>query len=669
MKTFPIDSPNIKRTRLNFTLFFLFCLAFHCHGDSYGDFTYSVSGTNVTITRYTGSATDITIPDNIPDVGTVTIIGDGSFSGTKLTNVLIPNSVKIIGDYAFWDCALLFVVIPNSVTVIGYGSFGSCKGLSNITIPNSVTNIGDEAFSYCTNLTNVTIPSGVKVIGDNAFCGCNLSSVTIPDTVKRIGTSAFNCDKLSVINVDTNNSAYCSSNGVLFTKNLAYLVQYPCGLEGTYSIPSGVKSIWDSAFSGCRNLTSIDIPDSVLIIGNNAFNSCTNLGYVNIGNGVTNIGESAFSTCLGLTNVIFGNSVVSIGRDAFSETSLTSVIIPSSVKRIGSYAFYSLSYIYFLGDAPTLGEGEYADEPYVFNKSTALGFTIYYPSTALGWMSPFWNGYWTEPYDLPSAPTLPTQTNLVIGELTQMTVTNAAINLDKYVQVTYALLEAPDGARIDFNGIITWIPSEVQGPGTYTITTIATSFTSNELAILQSSATNSFVVTVTEQNSAPQFLPLTTSNIVVNPGTTILLPNLATDSDIPIQTLTFAMIAGPTGAFVDPNVGIFAWRPSIQQAGTTNQIKIVASDSGFPSLSATQSFTIAVCSATAPKIESIQFTDGVSTLKINGIFGPDYVIETSTNLIDWQSSDTKAQPKTFPFLWSETTVSDRKKFYRVKLAP
>ena len=42
-------------------------------------------------------------------------------------------------------------------------------------------------------------------------------------------------------------------------------------------IPDSVTSIGNSAFSGCRSLTSIIIPDSVTSIGDHAFYNCTSL--------------------------------------------------------------------------------------------------------------------------------------------------------------------------------------------------------------------------------------------------------------------------------------------------------------------------------------------------------------------------------------------------------
>ena len=102
-----------------------------------------------------------------------------------------------------------------------------------------------------------------------------------------------------------------------------------------------VTRINDSAFYGCRGLTSITIPDSVTSIGDWAFNGCAGLTSLTIPDGVTIIEQQAFNGCTGLTSITIGNSVTSIGNDVFRGcTSLTSITIPDSVTIIGNGAFY-----------------------------------------------------------------------------------------------------------------------------------------------------------------------------------------------------------------------------------------------------------------------------------------------------------------------------------------
>jgi hypothetical protein len=63
----------------------------------------------------------------------------------------------------------------------------------------------------------------------------------------------------------------------LFDKPQTNLIQFPAGLGGTYTIPTGVVYIGESAFAECTNLVSVTIPYTVTTIGYEAFWYCLHL--------------------------------------------------------------------------------------------------------------------------------------------------------------------------------------------------------------------------------------------------------------------------------------------------------------------------------------------------------------------------------------------------------
>ena len=153
----------------------------------------------------------------------------------------------------------------------------------------SVTCIGDYAFVDCTGLNSITIPNSVTSIGNYAFSGCTgLTSITIPNSVTSIGNYAF----------------------------------YKCTGLTSITIPNSVTSIGYGAFEGCTGLTSVifnaENCETMGYYDYPVFKNCTKLSSVTIGENVKNIPSYTFSGCNGLTKVIIGSSVKTIGNYAFA---------------------------------------------------------------------------------------------------------------------------------------------------------------------------------------------------------------------------------------------------------------------------------------------------------------------------------------------------------------
>lgn len=120
------------------------------------------------------SLTDINIPDTVTEIGefafsccnslrkiklssALTEIKDWAFESCGFSSINIPNGVKKIGESAFRGSKLTEIVLPDSVTEIDNNAFCSCRNLRKITFGNSKIKFGKEVFKYCPNLDKETL--------------------------------------------------------------------------------------------------------------------------------------------------------------------------------------------------------------------------------------------------------------------------------------------------------------------------------------------------------------------------------------------------------------------------------------------------------------------------------------------------------------------------------
>ncbi|WP_106449736.1 leucine-rich repeat protein [Trichococcus alkaliphilus] len=341
----------------------------------------------VMVTGYTGTGTDLVIPEMImgtqksesgnydgfniaesldsDEVGIVTGIDSRAFFDKQLTSIVIPNSVITIGSYALGVNQLTSVVIPDKVINIGDGAFAGNQ-LISVVIPNSVISIGRVAFAS-NQLASVLIPDSVTSIGEAAFISNQLTSIVISEGMIGFGKYAFANNQLTSV-VISEGVKWISES--MFANNQLTSIVIPGSVEWignaafegnkltSVVISEGMIGIMDDAFRN-NQLTSIVIPDSVTIIGQSAF-AVNQLTSVVIPNGVTSMGMAAFSdnqltsvtisdgvTSIisylfynnQLTSVTIPDGVISIGESAFEGNQLTSVVIPDSVTSIESCAF------------------------------------------------------------------------------------------------------------------------------------------------------------------------------------------------------------------------------------------------------------------------------------------------------------------------------------------
>ena len=175
--------------------------------------------------------------------------------------------------------------------------------------------------------------------------------------------------------------------------------------------------------------------------------------------------------------------------------------------------------------------------------------------------------------------------------------------------------------------------------------------------------------TVTVGNTSPTLGVIADQTVNVGVSVSIDVAALATDPDVPPQTLTFSLTSGPTNATIDPFTGAFSFRPLVSQAGAICPITVTVTDNGAGNLSASQSFSVIVNPLTQPDVSSPAWVGGQFSLTVNGQSGPDYAVQASTDLVNWQTVFTTNSPA-MPFQWADPdTGTFPMRFYRIVVGP
>ena len=234
--------------------------------------------------------------------------------------------------------------------------------------------------------------------------------------------------------------------------------------------------------------------------------------------------------------------------------------------------------------------------------------------------------------------------------------TLTASNLPSGIFATFANNPSTGGASL-----LTLTASNTVTSGTTNVTVIATA------GLISHTQTIALTLnSIIPPNTPPMLAPIASQT--VNVGQTVAFTASATDTDSPPQTLTFALLSGATNATLNTTSGAFSFRPLVTQANSTNNFTLQVSDNGTPSMSATQSFAVVVNPLPLPQLASAGWSNGQFVLQVSGQAGPDYEIQTSTNLTQWSVVFTTNSPA-MPFSWQDVAATNGAGFYRVVVGP
>ena len=291
-------------------------------------------------------------------------IGSYAFSGTGLTEVVLPSSLTLLDGGVFQDCTKLSTVglDKTQVKIIKPSTFQGCIELTNVSFPNKLLSIGEDAFNNAKKLEKLDLSNtDINTFGNNSFQDTiMLNTIDLPneDTLTVIGSGAFLNSKITRL-------AKKSTTGSVIT------------------LPATVGKLGNSAFANSK-ITSFDMSavtsTTLTTLPADFFNNATSLETVKLSNAIKTIGENAFAGATNLKTIDLSNTVVeTIGANAFKDaTMLTTVTLPSTatLKTIGNNAFTN-SGLNTLGNKPSGNTTLTANKVELPASVTTLGTSVF----------------------------------------------------------------------------------------------------------------------------------------------------------------------------------------------------------------------------------------------------------------------------------------------------
>ena len=282
----------------------------------------------------------------------IRVLGAKCFAESGIRRLVLPASVELVCPHAFSGCSSLEhadLSAARGLKVLGEGAFCSCRkpkrvlfsdgpetigskcfresGLEQLTVPRVAKHIGDGAFSLCRSLRQVRFAgSSLETIGAEAFMSSGLEAFVAPPSLRRIGSLAFaGCGALKELRLN---------EGV---QELGELCLQKTAIDGV-ELPPQLCVTREQLGLGTGSPRTVRLPGLAVVDGELVPRDAEKIV---IPSSVRVLGSYAFVGCERLREVVFepGSRLESIEKGCFQNCGLERIVVPRSVRSIGKEAF------------------------------------------------------------------------------------------------------------------------------------------------------------------------------------------------------------------------------------------------------------------------------------------------------------------------------------------
>lgn len=289
------------------------------------------------VTAYSGTESVLTVPDTISGI-TVTGIGESAFeNNTRICKITLPETCTYIDNYAFKNCSNLNTINAPGVTTVKKDAFWRCRKLDYVNMPE-LTKLSQRCFMSCGELNNLPVEN-FTLIPQYAFSGCKFTYITFPNVTTIYNDAFSNCRNLVEISLPS------LQDGCLYERVFSGCVK----LEKVH-FPDDVVSLGGYTFEGCK-FTDFSFLENLEYVFLGDFERNNAVEYINLPN-VQFVDNYAFRYMYYLKEVVLPSCTTVLDEAFYWNTSLEKVVFSDNLEYVGGKAFAnnpSLKYVVLNG--------------------------------------------------------------------------------------------------------------------------------------------------------------------------------------------------------------------------------------------------------------------------------------------------------------------------------